>query len=354
MPREISVYDLEFDKVPKKCYSSRGTPFTRWINTGMPRIPDGMLDSVFFLYENIEDAKNGTNSGGTGFLISVSSELIELKNEYISYFYAVTNYHVAVGGNFSVIRLNTKDGDTDILEFQPEDWITDINNCGDLAIAPISLDFNKHSVAPIPTDLIFNKSNLTKLKIGIGDDVFMIGRFVDKDSTTRNSPTARFGHISSTPIPVMQPTKQCGDSYFLDMHSRSGYSGSPVYLYRTPGTNLSDTLELMTPSKNTILLLLGVHFGQFPEQLAISGRVGETVIGMSGMTLAVPSWNILELLNKDTLVKKRNAEDIKWKKIIEDEGRPRAPVAEVSIKDMTSTHQEDFNNLLNAAVRGKQ
>ena len=309
MIKTLSVHDLEFDKVQKLCYSSRGTPYTRWINTGMPRIPDGMLESVFFLYKNIEDAKNSTNSGGTGFLISINSELPELKNEHISYFYAVTNYHVAIGGMFSVIRLNTKDGGTDILEFQPDEWVSDIFHCGDLAIVSICLDFNKHSVAPIPTDLIYNKANLAKLKVGIGDDVFMIGRFVDKDST------ARFGHISSTPTLIMQPTKQYGDSYFLDMHSRSGYSGSPVYLYRTPGTNLSNS---------TLFLLLGVHFGQ----LSIKGKTNETVIGM---TLAVPSWNILELLNKDDVAKKRNDEDVKWKKFIENEGRPRAPVAELAI-----------------------
>lgn len=35
----------------------------------MPRIPDGMLNSVFFLYKSEEDEKKGVKTGGSGFVI---------------------------------------------------------------------------------------------------------------------------------------------------------------------------------------------------------------------------------------------------------------------------------------------
>ena len=72
----------------------------------------------------------------------------------VSYFYGVTNWHVAVRDGCSVIRLNSHDGTTDVLELGPEDWVFDANG-DDLAIAPIQPNFDRHALSPIPIDLIY-------------------------------------------------------------------------------------------------------------------------------------------------------------------------------------------------------
>jgi hypothetical protein len=52
------------------------------------------------------------------------------------------------------------------------------------------------------------------------------------------------------------------------MHSRTGYSGSPVFVYRTSNTNLDaifkDRVEAGSPG-DIFIYLLGIHCGQFPE-----------------------------------------------------------------------------------------
>lgn len=286
----------------------------------MPRIANEVLDGIFFLYRSLDDAQKSTKFGGTGFVLSFPSETIP----EITYFYGVTNWHVAVRDGFSVVRVNTTDGGTDILEYGPEDWLFDADG-DDLAVIQLNPNFATHSLKPIPAALIYKKEVLldpSQFNIGLGDDVFMLGRFVEKDYGPMNTPTARFGCISAMPSPVEQsgPRKGLKDSYCLDMHSRSGYSGSPVFVYRTPGTNLEHTIRTGSPDLGrSMLCLLGVHFGQFSEELKAIGDQEQLLYGPSGMTCAVPSWKILELLDKNELKQERARSDAIWTERIRNE-----------------------------------
>lgn len=287
----------------------------------MPRIPNAIIDCTFFLYRSKEDALASKDAGGTGFSIFMKSETWS----EITYFYAVTNWHVAVRDGCSVIRLNTIDGTTDIIEKGPEDWVFDENGY-DLAISPLIFEFSKHNAKPIPIELIYRKNcNAPETyTVGLGDDVFMLGRFIDIDNTPTNTPAARFGNISVMPTPIEQagPKVSLKDSYCLDMHSRTGYSGSPVFVYRTPGTNIAHTLDSGAPDlEKSMLFLLGVHSAQFQEELKMAGTKDEYVTGGSGMTIAIPSHNILKLLNTDELKKRREEDDTKWGEIFKNEGR---------------------------------
>src|ERR1044071_9321533 len=83
--------DVAFDRVPIICYGSAGTPYLRWIQCGMPKLGQyaSILKTVFFLYENREDAERGERSGGTGFLVAVPSPKWGLPLHYI---HGVTNH----------------------------------------------------------------------------------------------------------------------------------------------------------------------------------------------------------------------------------------------------------------------
>lgn len=235
----------------------------------------------------------------------------------VSYFYGVTNWHVAVRDGCSVIRLNSHDGTTDVLELGPEDWVFDANG-DDLAIAPIQPNFDRHALSPIPIDLIYTRQALhdrASLNVGLGDDVVMVGRFVDLEIGPVNHPTARFGNISASLVRIPQTGPVAGprESYCLDMHSRTGYSGSPVFVYKTPGTDLVRHLEMGKPVLTSAMLaLLGVHFGQFPELWKIRGTDGGFVEGVSGMTGVIPAWRIRDLLTSSALFLQREASDNWW------------------------------------------
>jgi hypothetical protein len=292
----------------------------------MPRIGSGVVDGVFYLFSTPEKAARGKDPGGTGFIVRWG---------WSDIYYAVTNWHVACKRGYSVIRLNTLDGGADIIDFGPEDW--EFEPAGpDVAIAPLNLDKKLHKISSFSTYQFANKNDLTFKHIDLGDDVFMVGLFIDHAGETTNVPSVRFGNIGMMPnekAPIKQPTGCMGESFIIDMHSRTGFSGSPVYVYRTVGSDLTQReivwkevsrrenkvdIELyQTP----LFRLLGIHWGQFPEkwELKASDEIGEGrkndliiegayVEGMSGMTCVVPAWEIDRLLDMPQLKYFRGAE----------------------------------------------
>lgn len=231
--KQIAFRDLDFTRVPVVARSSRGTPYTRWVPVGMPRIPSHILDTVFYLYESEEKAKQGREFGGTGFLVSFPTRFPDR-----IFVYAVTNHHVACTGGASVARVNTKDGGTDIFPFEPDEWHCDPRY--DIAVCEIGMDWSVHQASLVPISAFITKEKIEGEGIGVGDDVFMVGRFLDHDGGVSNRPAARFGNISVMPSPIEQPNGMLADAYCIDLHSRSGYSGSPVFVYKMGSTDLAD------------------------------------------------------------------------------------------------------------------
>jgi hypothetical protein len=284
----------------------------------MPIIPPQFLSCIFYLYRDREDAEAGKDTGGTGFFVALPT------TDGRGHHYCVTNWHVAVRDGYSVIRINKSMGGFEIFDqLGPEDWEYEPGK-DDIAIAPLSLH-GSHAVANFIGSVLFKtqeEMNDPTLNIGPGDEVFMVGRFVDLDVKETNIPALRFGNISTLPVPIRQPNGYIGLSYCIDMHSRSGYSGSPVFVYRTPGNTLEWAMGIPSRLDSPTLLLLGIHWGQFSDQLPIKERkkirsesredekrFEEYVEGMSGMTCVIPAWRIMELLESKKFVEQRRRED---------------------------------------------
>src|SRR2546425_12270060 len=96
----------------------------------------------------------------------------------------------------------------------------------------------------------------------------MVGRFVDHDGAGTNVPAARFGHISVNPQPIKQPTGATLPSFILDVHARAGYSGSPVFVFRTAASDITTGNVVVAPP---YIRILGLLWGQFPELWEIEG-----------------------------------------------------------------------------------
>ena len=215
----------------------------------MPKNPPSILNAIFYLFETAEDAKDGKNPVGTGFIVGWN------KGRSLGgpdHFYAVTNWHVAVDESdadsprYPVIRLNNKSGTTEIIDLRAKDWRF-------IPTAPTSRSCLSKSIPKIlswsyvPTDMFVQPEDIRGQEIAVGDDVFMIGLFVDHHGDAVNAPSSRFGNISVLPTSlsmIRQPTGLEAAAYVVDMHSRSGFSGSPVFMYRTPGQDLTMPLEM--------------------------------------------------------------------------------------------------------------
>jgi hypothetical protein len=379
MFHKINWSDLEFQRVPVGFRSTAGVPQIRLARVGMPRIPQDVINGVFYLYGSKDEALAGRNPGGTGFIIRYDGTLFEAVPGH--HFYGVTNWHVACDRGSSTIRLNTKDGRTDIIEQGPEDWHF-LPGKYDVAVVPLSLDDKIHDVSSVSTHQFAEEPKRQLLyPIGVGDDVFMIGLFVDHDGITTNVPSARFGNISMLANPkatIKQETGYRGESYVVDMHSRTGFSGSPVYVYRTFGSDLTagflgyefEALDLRNQGgrlrgrlrAHNLFQLLGIHWGQFPEKWELRDKPklkesrkdliveGGYVEGMSGMTCVIPAWQIMEVLEMPALKSLRHPRIVAARRAETSSMQPK-PESVPQSGDANPTHQEDFRALLTAAVK---
>jgi len=307
------------------------------VPVGMPRIPQNALDLVFYLYDSRQDAEKGAFKGATGFFVGYPSERFP---KYLTHVYAVTNWHTACRGS-SIIRINTLTGNQDIFEHDPSEWVFDPRY--DIAAITFRYRPGFHKMAYVLINGFINQESINNGYGCVGEDVFMVGRFIDHDGGQTNKPAVRFGHVSTDPVPIKQDNGQYADCYCIDLHSRSGYSGSPVFAYRTPGANLEDAPHKGDFANAKVLLagtnfmaLLGIHWGQFPEiwELAdlnsISEKAeanslitdGKYVKGLSGMTCVLPASAILEVLNSPKLKAIRNNDDDKAAEYFRENGFP--------------------------------
>ncbi len=303
MLSELTYLGLEFpDSFTITRYSNRGTPFKKIVRAGMPRIPDNSVNVAVFLYRNKEDALAGRANGGTGFLVGFDTK------SQTPCIHGVTNAHIAC--NFPVIRLNTESGKPDAIELDPADW--EYHPEYDVAVTckPLPVDVTIHEIVQINHELFVTDERIKEWDIGLGEDLFMVGRFIDADGgAAKNVPSVRFGHISVMPIPLFHThSKKTVSAYIADMRSRSGFSGSPVFVYRTPGGNISQTIkDGEIDLGNNFMNFLGIHVSQFDENLESTVAGQPPVKGLSGMTIVDPASAISELLNMEKIKKARNA-----------------------------------------------
>lgn len=307
------------------------------VGSGMPRVNDEFLDSVIYFYRSEHEAVEGIRAGGSGFLVSVKAETIP--NAY--FFYAVTNRHVIKAAD--VVRLNTQEGQTYIERLSKEGWIYSATD--DLAIRPVTLDADVFKFKTVPHDLILTKEQAEKHRVGIGDEVFMIGRFINHEGIQKNAPLVRFGTIAQMPSdPVsyqLDGSRHDQESIIADIRSIGGYSGSPVFLKEFSFFNRPDGGENITKH-----WLLGVDWGHIPMWSAVCGLneepngVGQVNIN-SGMAGIIPSWKLFDLLMSDEMLKKRSKDEVAHKAAItSNAGAPDVAIAHLPPStDANPTHR---------------
>ncbi len=265
----------------------------------MPRISDELLNSVIYIYKTGQDAEVGTQSGGTGFLVSVPSKTDDKK----SFGYIVTNKHVIdKAGGTPTVRFTDLKGNVSIVSSMQSDWACHLDG-DDVAIIAIKgeyLEQIRHCC--IPVSLFLSREIININDVGPGDDVFTIGRFIQHDGKQKNTPVVMFGNISMMPnekvrISTADSQMHDQDAFLVETHSLSGFSGSPVFLNRILN---NENAEQRTP------WLLGLDCSHMSMHLKIKkkctdGKYDNVVENYysennSGHMVVVPAWKILEIL----------------------------------------------------------
>lgn len=301
--------------------SMRGVEYAVW-NLPMPRIEDKILDCVIYLYPSEVDARNGERAGGSGFLVGIPSKVYKQAH----YVYAVTNSHVIKEGNSPVIRMNTKEGQTDVLNLKPIDWIHHPDG-DDVAVCPVAFPPDRFKFSHIGQDLFLTKDIIREEGIGPGDDVYLVGRFVSHEGKQRNIPSVRFGNIAMMPWePIRHKTRGIMvESYLVEAHSIAGYSGSPVFIHIPPMSVRPDKDGIDSTYRRW---LLGLDWGHFINRETVKEKTapdepdrevaeGWWVYYNTGMMMVVPSWKMMDVLNLDVLKAPRDEND---RKLAEERG----------------------------------
>lgn len=303
----------------------------------LPRVANNLLDGVAFLYRTADEARRHTRIGGTCFLIG-HPVVVDGKasGRYVPYM--VSNRHVVWNSGCPVVRLNRRDGGApDVIEKEANDWIVHPGG-DDLAVTCVfgELLLGIHKVMQAPIQRLVTEQMAEEYEIGIGDDVLMMGRFVNHQGRVHNEPAIRFGNISAPVQPIWNKAIQRDqDSYAVEMRSRTGFSGSPVSVYRAANSALTDVKVTRFDG-----LVLGVNWGHILDE------EGENT-WLNGV---VPAWKILETLETAELKKAQQKATEAFVALNKRDGVELA--AEFSpASDENPNHRGDFNRLLGAAAK---
>ncbi len=356
------------------------------------RIDDRVLRSVIYLYQSVEDAEDGVEIGGSGFLVSQGSEV---HSDHF-HVYAVSNRPVVHGTDCApIIRVTqamrlkgspeyppTMAGNREIVSLAWNQWKA--HGDSDIAIAYLGLDcvspsldqgYGRRFGFTFPSFLLLTHDVIDGFDIGPGEDVYMCGRFQHHPGKHFNEPSTRWGTIALMPSMVELDDGE-EEVFLVEMRSLSGFSGSPV-VWKLPFTldwwaasrHLVDAKQFpfhipvhvternVRPESGAMLVgpwLIGVECGSFPHRYPVVHKGTDIVVGdyeaksHSGVASVVPAWKLRELLDLEEFEMARKEED---EKVTNKKQGSRFDRESATDDDLPALTKRGFNDVLRQVSR---
>lgn len=325
-------------------------PFSRRSNR-MPRLDDSFINSVVYIYPSEQAARDGEKVGGTGFLIGVPLT----EKPVPAWIYAVTNLHIITNMPHPVIRYNTKDGKIGTYPTEQGEWVQHPDG-DDVAIHHIKLSTTNLKYSYIGLPELITKDFIDEWKVGEGDDVYMVGRFIHREGKDKNIPTVRKGIISSMDTEPFwnQEIGHEQESFLIETHSISGYSGSPVIVIIEPYHVRPNTGQFL--SDMWYAKLLGVDWGHLIFKESVRNEFDEPipeklhVTSNSAIACVVPAWKIKEILDlpEQVEMRKKMTRDFLKKK---SESAVQTDKADEEKENKSGLTKEEFEDALRKIAR---
>ncbi len=274
----------------------------------MPRIPDVHLQSVVFVYPSEEAALTGEQVGGSGFVVNAPARVGGRIR------YVVTNQHVVdQGGHW--VRLNHPQG-THVVHIPPDQWVSAPDG-DDFALAVLRLPAHVVPYELSVDSLGLTRSDAQALRVGPGDEAYMVGRFIAHGGRVTNNPIARFGSIALMPNPtelVRDGRERDVEAYLVEMRSHAGFSGSPVFLLIPQHSFRGQIGDTSLEDNITRFRLLGIDTGHKVDRLGVEQRDRHgnwtrrddlLVDHFSDVAIVAPMWKVMDLLNRKDVAAER-------------------------------------------------
>lgn len=282
-----------------------------WERVRVPRIDEGMLDTVAYLYASHEDAATGARGGGSGILLAIG------RREHI---YLATAKHVAKRS--LALRANSWTTEPNVIDLDPARWIHHADG-DDLSVYHLTAGPpTTHGLFAMDARCLLDEQAANEYAVGPGDDIYMIGRFIKVEGREKNTPAMRFGHIAMRPAGIEHPGGFKQLSYLVELHSLPGYSGSAVFLLIREGDEYG--WHEHSPRREGAGFLLGIDWGHIHDSGGLRLPDGSPdperrhIELNTGMACVVPAWRLRELLNSEPALRERSEIDTQ---IAEDEER---------------------------------
>lgn len=313
------------------------------------RVPEVIRKCVCFVFHEKQD---GTRIPfGTAFFMSVPRE--QGLSGY--YGFVVTARHVLAkiserrqDGKFW-LRLNATAGGVAWLETNVSEWFThpDESLADDIAVLPQAFPSDQIDLLTIDTSSAATEAIIAENDIGVGDELFFPGLFVNHHGQERNIPIVRVGNIAAMPgEPIKTQNFGSLEAYLVEARSIGGLSGSPVFvhlgLHRWIDGEIKQAQTGGPLGEHGIFYLLGLVHGHYEVEAArqddaVADGLSEEAINQ-GIAIVVPVTRILDNINRTEWVEGRETRDKAEADAllpVEDAGSPEGEAEFERFEDLT-------------------
>lgn len=278
-------------------------------------VPDEIRKCVVFVCARFA---SGLRPCGTAFLYA--SPIADSNRVWVD---VVTAKHVLTGvrqrstDGRLLLRFNVTDGSYRFIETDLGQW--EVHPAPEVDVAVLNfVSAPDLDVRFIGDSLSATDDVIAKYRIGIGDDVFITGLFVNHYGSERNIPILRVGNIAAVPSEPVTTGMGAMHAYLIEARSIGGLSGSPVFVYLDPlrqGGGPAGTV-LISGGEGPIggrFFLLGLIHGHYDVRsvtdLAKPDGLKDEAINM-GIAIVVPFSRIRETISQpERIALRRKAAD---------------------------------------------
>jgi hypothetical protein len=264
-------------------------------------VPDEIRNCVCFIHAFL---KGELRPIGTAFFIGVP--LNDPQTNWAPF--VVTARHVLIAARtkgddgLAYLRLNTTEGGFRFVKVEDAAWVEadQSNEFIDIAAFHWTLGREGFTFKFLSPDQCADQDFIDTESIGVGDEVFLSGLFVNHHGHKQNVPIVRVGNIASMPIEPVATKHGAMEAYLIEARSVGGLSGSPVFV--SPGLlRMKGDLVTYRPVGSDAWRLLGVMHGHWRaevEEVAVDDGLSTEYVNM-GIAIVIPIGKVLELFAVD-------------------------------------------------------
>lgn len=273
-------------------------------------VPDEIRKSVVFVCYKTE---HGLPLAGTAFFVIIQPD----EDINLAFVYLVTAKHVVVNAERNSmdgkiwIRINDRKGGYKTLGIPRKSWKDHPSDTSvDVSVMAWVPEIETYDYRAIPESMIAAEEIIVNHNVGLGDEIFLSGLFVNHYGKNRNLPIIRTGNISLMPEERIA-TRDFGsiEAYLVEARSIGGLSGSPVFVNVV---GMRDGRLVMGSPKFYLLGLMHGHWN-FPVDKSNDNAVIDSpekeAVNM-GIAIVIPSTKIMEVINQSHFLDHR-VEEVK-------------------------------------------